>query len=523
MARFIDRLRGGKCRPLSPLLLVDSVEHENNVRWEIAELAFARHGRRLTDVELDRLTATALANAPTPTAVERADLRRLSGVPVIAADDVSRYCQLLPDGTDVSSVVATMAPPFDRFFIDVEGVPNAQDWTAWGVLVEATERPDLEPHPGDDGVPRWVLSLTTFVELRPWVAMGPVATHVVGLAEDGTWFRHADGLPYFGGGMPAMEPQPPADVSENWVNSVLPLVVSALLTVSLMHCRNVDVRTVEPDEQESRRNRRRHGHRLVRYQTLDIEPMRRLLDDAGARDPGRGGLRRALTLCRGHFKVFTEDAPLFGRHAGQYWWAPHVRGAAQAGIVINDYRVHAPVGLPGRPYRTASEKHENVERDRPGSDPDEVGEGRVAHNRAQNWLASVLTGLGFPPRSPIGAEPEYDLAWSRERLVWVAEVKSITPTNEERQLRTAMGQVLRYRQKLASLGHEVQAVIFMSNMPTDVTWDALCQWEGIVLAWPEVATDRLGPEVSPGSPWVPSFRLPHAGDGAAEWRSNSDC
>jgi hypothetical protein len=86
-----------------------------------------------------------------------------------------------------------------------------------------------------------------------------------------------------------------------------------------MHCSNVDVQTVEPNEQASRCHRRRHKHRLVRYQVLDIEPMRRLLDQAGAHDWDVGGLHQALHITRGHFKAFTPGAPLFGRHTGQYW------------------------------------------------------------------------------------------------------------------------------------------------------------------------------------------------------------
>ena len=87
------------------------------------------------------------------------------------------------------------------------------------------------------------------------------------------------------------------------------------------------------------RSQKRHGRPLVRYQVLEVDTIRHILDDGGARNAETGGLRRALHLCRGHFKVFTPDAPLFGRHTGQYWWAPQVRGKAEVGINPNDYRV----------------------------------------------------------------------------------------------------------------------------------------------------------------------------------------
>jgi hypothetical protein len=287
-----------------------------------------------------------------------------------------------------------------------------------------------------------------------------------------------------------MEPAPPPDIAHQTSESMLPFILPVLLAISLMHCRNVEVRMVEPADSASRAHRRRRGHRLVRYQVLDIEPMRRLLNQAGATSASAGGLRRALTICRGHFKTFTADAPLFGRHAGQYWWAPHVRGSADAGIIVNDYRVHDP-GTIGFDYRQASETPPAAQRPGSSDDPDAGGAGWVEHNRTQNELADIVAQLGWAPRSPAPGEPQFDLAWTRSPTVWVAEVKSITPGNEERQLRTAIGQVLRYRQKLTAAGHDVQAAIVTSRPPADASWGELCRWEDIVLAWPEVATDRL--------------------------------
>jgi hypothetical protein len=49
----------------------------------------------------------------------------------------------------------------------------------------------------DDGNPRWVLQINTYLEKRKGEPFGPVAHHVCGLAEDGTWFRHSDGTLYW--------------------------------------------------------------------------------------------------------------------------------------------------------------------------------------------------------------------------------------------------------------------------------------------------------------------------------------
>ena len=145
--RFIDRLRGGKLRPYAPDVLGDPVEYENMVREQVSEGFILRNHRAPTMAELDQLTRFAVENSPVR-GVEKFDRALLSGIPVIAADDVARYCAALPAGTDVSDVVATMAPPFNRFFVDIQDVPNQLDASAWGIYVEALENPDVEPHPG---------------------------------------------------------------------------------------------------------------------------------------------------------------------------------------------------------------------------------------------------------------------------------------------------------------------------------------------------------------------------------------
>jgi hypothetical protein len=263
-----------------------------------------------------------------------------------------------------------------------------------------------------------------------------------------------------------------------------------LLTISFFHCRNVDVHPSLLPEKVSERHRKKHGRPLIRYYVLDIDPMRRVLE--GLRTGRRDELRRALHICRGHFKTFSPDAPLLGKHVGTYWWAPQVRGSKSEGVVVKDYRVNAPSEL-GKSYREADEDpRESLKEAHSSRDPDRAGQGLAAHNRTQNTVAEIVRRLGWIPRSPAASEPEYDLAWKSTAGLFVCEVKSIQPANEERQLRMAIGQVIRYRQKLTAAGHEpVTAVIAAERVPEDHSWSDLCKEENIVLIWPEAAEQQL--------------------------------
>jgi hypothetical protein len=59
----------------------------------------------------------------------------LNGVPIIAADDVALYARSLPEGTNFVDIVASMEPPFDRFFVEFQGVPKVGDSYHWGALL----------------------------------------------------------------------------------------------------------------------------------------------------------------------------------------------------------------------------------------------------------------------------------------------------------------------------------------------------------------------------------------------------
>ena len=140
----------------------------------------------------------------------------------------------------------------------------------------------------------------------------------------------------------------------------------------------------------------------------------------------------------------------------------------------------------GESYREVDEGVLIADSDPFSRDPALVERSLRSHAATQNALAEFVERQGLEPRSPRPEEPNYDLAWIRHDEVFVAEVKSIHAANEERQLRLALGQVLRYRQRLrrGSSG-TVVPVIATSGRPADASWESLCSGLGVMLVWPE--------------------------------------
>jgi hypothetical protein len=148
-----------------------------------------------------------------------------------------------------------------------------------------------------------------------------------------------------------------------------------------------------------------------------------------------------------------------------------------------------PVATLGTAYRTANEDAKAERNESFTVDPDVVDRGTQAHARTQNLLAQHLEGQGAAPRSPSVAEPPYDLAWQVGDTIFVAEIKSLTRQNEERQLRLALGQILRYAQQLTYKGKPIQKVIALEREPRDTTWTELCAIHNVRLLWPDTFAD----------------------------------
>lgn len=130
-------------------------------------------------------------------------------------------------------------------------------------------------------------------------------------------------------------------ILSDFVDSFAEFLKPLFLAISFMHCKNVVTTSVSPPSAVSRAWKRRHGVPLVSYRVLDIKPFR-----VAARSAGHGvaepSVKKALHICRGHFKTYTPDRPLFGRVAGTFWVEQHMRGAATSGEIKKTYRVATP-------------------------------------------------------------------------------------------------------------------------------------------------------------------------------------
>ena len=113
-----------------------------------------------------------------------------------------------------------------------------------------------------------------------------------------------------------------------------------LHTISLLHCKNIQTEDMSISRQQRRQYEQKTGLPINIVKTLVLKPM-------GTHGGGDSGLVRSpgllrYHLMRGHFKEYSEDAPLFGKYTGRYWWGSAMRGNPNRGRVEKEYQVKPP-------------------------------------------------------------------------------------------------------------------------------------------------------------------------------------
>lgn len=120
------------------------------------------------------------------------------------------------------------------------------------------------------------------------------------------------------------------------MSALATLIYPALVAVQMMNCKNIEQVEKEPPQTINERHRRDHPP-LVKYKVLKID--RKKSSSVGATGDVQNPGIMPFHFCRGHFKRFTAEKPLLGKHVGTYWWEHQARGSRKKGEVIKDYEV----------------------------------------------------------------------------------------------------------------------------------------------------------------------------------------
>jgi hypothetical protein len=108
----------------------------------------------------------------------------------------------------------------------------------------------------------------------------------------------------------------------------------------ILNCQNVVTKDVLPTEKLNQKRIRNGKLPLYSYKILEVVKGKPRTKNAGS-VPWDYKSPEAVRfhLCRGHFKTFTEERPLFGKYSGTFWWNPQSRGDRSKGAIEKEYSV----------------------------------------------------------------------------------------------------------------------------------------------------------------------------------------
>lgn len=236
------------------------------------------------------------------------------------------YWKEAPDWEDPLSQLPMLVPPFGRMRIETTGplgvplIPGIP--TAIGAFIDRIRT--------ESG---WDLKSTVFVKSPehelPLLAMGETER----VDHNGSSTGKPDLMVQLRDGEDLDEP------ARQTIKMLGAMSVPLYLAISFMNCKNVEL-VDHPAPRLSKGRQKRGDRPLLSFKTLNISPMRRVLETEG--NSAVNGLAKALHICRGHFKTFEPGKGLFGKHEGMFWWNNHVRGSTEQGVIVKDYAVKAP-------------------------------------------------------------------------------------------------------------------------------------------------------------------------------------
>ena len=273
----------------------------------------------------------------------RAAFPSIPVVPVLIADDIQRQIDAIPENTTYpASWYGPIAPPFRHFFVESSvrvsfsgELVHAQR----GVLIEDISAmlradPTLASYELPSG---WHYCLRVQGYLYT-PSLGLRAHHdvqaLLHLDDEGRWIDDAEHVTV------QVQQRPGISQDDMFLQGVATTenLPAALKAVSALHQRCL-VDAVTPGAQARRRARIHADVELHDYYVLRITPMvpQRADDFRRIGTPERVGTRDHVV--RGHFRIYTEAKPMFGKYVRTVWVPEHRRGDDSYGTIRKDYEI----------------------------------------------------------------------------------------------------------------------------------------------------------------------------------------
>lgn len=271
----------------------------------------------------------------------------MESMPIISIDNVAQY--FFEDSGKWSLInplewksgweaedFPNVAPPFNRFFVEFKRPPNTDPYVF--PLLSGTAFNAIKRKAGG-----WDVEALAYIAFYKNEITSPLAWFRFFISEEGEVMGLCGTSKKFQGHFVINM----RHEKQEFVNSVeheelakmlqCCVLYPCFLAISFMHCKNVTAKEQSPPQALNKKHAKKSRVPLTKYHVLNIEPMKKVLRTEGKSE--QSGIRKALHICRGHFKDYRSGKGLFGKYKDIYWWESHARGEANEGVVNKDYNV----------------------------------------------------------------------------------------------------------------------------------------------------------------------------------------
>jgi hypothetical protein len=267
---------------------------------------------------------------------------------VIVADEIAAQIDAMPDTSEhradeyswPAEDYGIVAPPFQAFFVeattDLDGAPVQRGMVVYDRSAQIAADGPVRGERVPAGT-RWYLHAYPFLYSRLLGRLEDYGSPTVALHLDsgGRLLDDPAALQVFFAGAAAAWPAAQRRDAAYAAASIVPMVLKA---IGALH-RRAPAEHVTPDPARQRQAQRRGELPRHSFYRLKVRPHAPVspADFASIGAPARATAREHLV--RGHFKIYTEEKPLFGRVIGAVWVPEHERGDDAIGKITKDYEV----------------------------------------------------------------------------------------------------------------------------------------------------------------------------------------
>lgn len=115
------------------------------------------------------------------------------------------------------------------------------------------------------------------------------------------------------------------DFNDNVVHHARKTLVILKALMLIIACKNVITEVKQPSKVLNRMRARKKKPLMKPYNIFKVVRNNKPKQN-GRKIKGKSiSESKELTHCPGHFKTYTDDKPLFGKHVGTWWWSPWIK------------------------------------------------------------------------------------------------------------------------------------------------------------------------------------------------------